>query len=193
MTALILKPDLIPLIPAKFLAPSGEIDLKVITCTECNSAYSRAMFQARPQRPLRRGKSFQDGSGCVNGAGFWWQHYCSHVLYLPPTEHRTSWSFKSFHNIWRIRFNYIFKRQCLKTRIPVFRVPVFNSDSLAQHGREQLQVRSAEARDGECHSSNTLHPGEEMPKHRSLKWLLMKQTRTEKISVRLGRLCHGQG
>lgn len=35
---LILKPHLIPLIPAKFLAQSGKTDLKVITCTECNSA-----------------------------------------------------------------------------------------------------------------------------------------------------------
>lgn len=48
VTALILKPHLIPLIPAKFLAQSGETDLKVIICAECNSAYFRAMFKAQP-------------------------------------------------------------------------------------------------------------------------------------------------
>lgn len=131
MTALILKPHLIPLIPAKFLAQSGKIELKVITCTECNSAYLRAIFKAQPQRPPSRGRSFQDGSRGVNRAGSWWQHDCCRPFYLQPTEHWVSWSFKILHSIWRIRFNDTFKRQRLKTRIPVFgalvRGPVFNS------------------------------------------------------------------
>lgn len=65
MTALILKPHLIPLIPAKFLVQSGKTELKVITCTECNSAYFRAIFKAQPQRPPSGGRTFQDGSGVL--------------------------------------------------------------------------------------------------------------------------------
>lgn len=138
---LILKPHLIPLIPAKFLAQSWKIDLKGITCTECSSAV--------PEQCLRhshRGHGQREiplGWVRCSRAGLQCQHWCARPFYLPPTELWTPWSIQIFPSVWRIRFNYIFKRQYLKTRICVFSepvwVPAFDLAPLAQHRWEKLQ------------------------------------------------------
>lgn len=66
---LILKPHLILLIPAQFLAQSGQIDVKVIICRVQLSRF-QGNVSGTATEATERGKSCQDGLRSINRAGF---------------------------------------------------------------------------------------------------------------------------
>lgn len=177
---LILKPHLIPLIPAKFLAQSGKIDLKVIPCTECNSAVSEQCLRHSHRGPGTEG----DPVGMVR-AGLQWQHWCVHPIHLPPTETWTPYPFRSLpvfgelglmtslkDSIWKWEFLYL---ENLFEFLYLFHLHNTSERSCRGLGWGRSQTSFIPNRG--CQSI----------------FKFTKQIRTEKISRRLHRPCLGWG
>lgn len=194
MTTLILKPHLIPLIPAKFSAQSGKNWFKSHHLHRVQLSWFSAVFKAQPQRPWNRGRSFWDGSGAVaeQDSGDSTDVSTPFIYHLQNTEYIGSSdeerSFRSFppfgelglitslkDSSWRLESLY------LENLLEFLCSTLFNLNTT----REKLQ---------RPWMGKVTPPTPFIPKKgcQSIS-KLMKQIRTEKISMRFGRPCLGWG